>query len=264
MPITQHTCSPTASANRGTASCYTTQQLRTLAARTKISLGQATKKKDIVALLDKVLGTDQTKWPVPERNDAFVPKCPITWGINNHEWLSNIDIESVMTQYTKRYPSFHFLGVHPIDFEKKHQGKCISMCTIPNLQKKRYGTIFNLDKHNQSGSHWVAVYTDTRPKATNYGVFYYDSTANPIPHEIEQWVRKIITKKNDPNFALHVNTERRQFKNTECGMFCMRFIIECIKGRAFREVVQDPVYDDEVHRLRKQYYRCPEISSSIM
>ena len=30
------------------------------------------------------------------------------------------------------------------------------------MEKKKIGIVFNLDKHNQPGSHWVALYTDLK------------------------------------------------------------------------------------------------------
>jgi hypothetical protein len=259
-PPIKHKCA--AASARGDASCYTVRQLRALAARENVPLRRGDTKRDVVARLSAALGSDQTKWPVPHRDEAFAPRCPRTWGANEREWLSNLDIEAVMTQYAKRYPSFRFLGVHPIDFgEVLRGGRCVSMCQLPSVNQARYGAIFNLDKHDESGSHWVAAYVDTRPRSKNYGVYYYDSTAQPIPSEIDQWARKIVAQQKDPKFGLNVNRERRQFKHTECGMFCMRFIIECVRGRAFRDVVHDPIYDDDVQLLRQHYYRCPEISS---
>ena len=56
----------------------------------------------------------------------------------------------------------------PIDFDEKYSmGSCIvdELCTlnlnsVKKRNKKRIGIVFNLDKHNESGSHWVAMFID--------------------------------------------------------------------------------------------------------
>ena len=71
-----------------------------------------------------------------------------------------------MNQYEDRFEDFLFLGPVPIDFDSKDSyGKCIipEICklnikelTDDNIYK--IGIIFNLDKHDQPGSHWVSLY----------------------------------------------------------------------------------------------------------
>jgi hypothetical protein len=66
---------------------------------------------------------------------------------------------------------YQFLGVYPIDFEGKDEfGECLfkEMCSlnIVKLYEKgiRYiGLITNLDKHNQSGSHWTSLFVCIDP-----------------------------------------------------------------------------------------------------
>ena len=39
----------------------------------------------------------------------FRPKMPRSWKKNKYEWLSSVDIESVMDQYEEKYPEFKFI-----------------------------------------------------------------------------------------------------------------------------------------------------------
>ena len=74
------------------------------------------------------------------------------------EWLNTINIDDVMKQYEHKYKSFKWLGAVPIDFYDLPQLKFKEL-NFAELEKKgiqKLGIIFNLDKHNEPGSHWVA------------------------------------------------------------------------------------------------------------
>ena len=66
-----------------------------------------------------------------------------------------------MEQYEKKYNDFKFFGAVPIDFDElPFLGiKDINFDELYNSGKK-LGFVFNLDEHWQSGSHWVALYSD--------------------------------------------------------------------------------------------------------
>ena len=100
----------------------------------------------------------------------FKPKMPKEWEKNINEWLSTIDIENVLNQYEKKYPEFLFIGAVPIDFDHKlSPGTCVinELCNINitellKKKKTKIGIIFNLDKHDQDGSHWVSFFADLK------------------------------------------------------------------------------------------------------
>lgn len=190
---------------------------------------------------------------------------PPDWDYNPNTWLSNFDIEKYLKQYEQG--DFIFLGVHPIDFnEKVFMDKCFSqkMCDFSikhlrtRLKKKRLGVVFNLDRHNQPGSHWVALFCNTDPTQANYGVFYYDSNANAIPETVRKFSEKCVHEINDPKFKLHVNHVRHQKSFTECGMFSCTFI-SCMvlaKKTNFEKLMkQDTIFNDEyMTMLRRKLF----------
>lgn len=193
--------------------------------------------------------------------DAHVPKQPVTWKQNQYTWLSNFDILNVMIQYEKKYPYFKFFGVLPIDFAETYgMSRCISeeICNI-NLSKfkqfKQFGCVFNLDKHYQSGSHWVSIFFNTDKSKSNYGFHFFDSTSSKIPVAILNFGKTIKKQINDPSFRIYQNVVQKQFKNTECGMFSLHFIIECLNNKPFIEIVNDRFYDEHVHELRNKLFR---------
>lgn len=193
------------------------------------------------------------------------PEKPEAWYKNPKTWLSNWDIQNVMVQYAAapRY-KYAFLGVFPIDFAvMSNNGGCVysSFCII---DIKKYlkkginfiGLITNLDKHDQSGSHWTSTFIVIDPKLPTYGAYYYDSTGSTIPSYLQEFLKSIkdqclqITPKK--NFKVFQNRKQHQRKNTECGVFSMLFQIRWINkhivknnNTSFEEIIANPYIDDE-------------------
>jgi len=207
------------------------------------------------------------------RTVVFRPEMPPSWHMNAHEWLSNRDIHQAMRQYEDRCPEFAFLGVFPIDFsDVLDDGKCVSveMCNLDVARlekqgKRHVGVVFNTDKHYESGSHWVCCYIglDTSPEAKFYGMFYYDSVCQTPPAEIKSLWRELQNQVSQlhgrgaaARFVFETNPVRRQFKNTECGVFAMLFLVCCLSGHlGCEEICRAMGTDDLVHGLRSVFFR---------
>lgn len=205
----------------------------------------------------------------------FKPKTPTSWRANPREWLSTVDIDNVMKQYEASSPEFKFLGVFPRNFTEVLKGSeaCIAGTHVCDLQPhlgpaqaprtpKCMGIVFNLDRHNQSGSHWVACFIsiDTDPGAKMFGAYYYDSVARPPPMEVAKWMVSVKVKVDAQSphrvFELKYNKTRRQFQNTECGIFVIHFLTRAMKNNAtFDSLCRDTGYDDDMLALRKTFFR---------
>ena len=213
----------------------------------------------------------------------FAPKQPKEWKKNPNEWLSNIDITNVLKQYEDAYSNFKAVGPTPIDFDtrpKEMNGECVweELCTF-NLEnyiktgKTKLGIVFNLDKHNQGGSHWVSLYVDLDDEY----IFYMDSAGNKIPKEIDTLVKKIIGQgvqlKKKLNIHFYENCPlEHQMGNTECGMYTLYFLITMLTNETVRtkpkkekktfknyiekiEFFKDKrIPDDYVNEYRKIYF----------
>lgn len=186
----------------------------------------------------------------------FAPKHPDDWNDNPDEWLSNFDIFEVAKQYEVSYPNFKIIGPTTIDFDTKlpeQGGRCVldDLCNFSlerfiKAKKNKIGIVFNLDKHDQSGSHWVSLFIDIENKF----MFFFDSANNVIPPEI--WSKNKSNKKHDVEkmplvnriinqglelnhpikFAFYNNNGiTHQNGNTECGMYSLFFIITMLTGR---------------------------------
>lgn len=212
----------------------------------------------------------------------FRPKMPSSWKKNNREWLNTYNIYHVMMQYEDACPEFEFLGVFPVDFaQHSTDGTCIirKMCTFTladflSRGKKHFGMVINLDRHDQSGSHWVALYASFDPKH-NFNMVYYDSGGKEPPEPVKVFMRDVKNEVKellffrDTEFKTYYNQVPYQKKNTECGMFSMVFIIACLENKnkrvhcVRRLLDKHKLHDDKVHQLRKYLYSSPDTPVTV-
>jgi hypothetical protein len=162
----------------------------------------------------------------------FAPTQPEEWRKDPNTWLSNYDILKVLDQYEIAYPSFLFIGPTPIDFDEIDNNECVwkELCNF-SLQKqynkkiRKIGIIFNLDKHDESGSHWVSMFVDLDERF----IFYFDSTGMRIPPEIKKLMNRIKEQgkqlTNPISFKTITSNKEHQMEDTECGMYSLFFLI---------------------------------------
>ena len=218
---------------------------------------------------------DQTEVKYSKEKDKlennFRPKKPASWKTNPREWLNTYDILDVMKQYEESDKSFHFIGVFPVDFATRNtdSGTCIvqQMCNIDLMDEwkrgvKRIGVIFNLDEHDEPGSHWTSLFIGLDPRAKNFGVYYYDSVSMSPPKEILIFMKKmksnmaLMHPNKKHNIEFKVNKLQRQYKSTECGMFSILFqILMFQKKWKYDEICKNMGYDDDVVKFRDILYR---------
>lgn len=203
------------------------------------------------------------------------PVAPDEWQKNPYTWLSNYDIEEAMLQYEDEDSyKFKFIGVYPVDFAMKTSlfGKCLyqETCDIDfkKLLKKGYkyaGMVINLDYHDEPGSHWTALFIVIDPSSSNYGAYYYDSVSRPPPKEVDEYMKLLQQKAQeaDPSkpFKLEYNTFRHQYKNSECGVFSMSYLVRWLvllqknPSTTFEKVVKIKIRDEDIHKLRRKFFR---------
>ena len=184
------------------------------------------------------------------------------WKKNPQEWLTSIEILEFMKQYEKTYENFEFLGPSPIDYDThKAYGECVweELCEFSlrdNLKegKTKVGIIFNTDPHTEDGEHWVAMYMDL-----NKGkLYYFDSYGEEIPGQIEKFADNVIKQANSMkrnNFKKYISKKRHQFSESECGMYCLYFIVEMLKGKPFSKFNgKKKIKDSYMIKLRKLWF----------
>jgi hypothetical protein len=192
------------------------------------------------------------------KEETFRPAMPIEWVKNKYEWLSTTDINEVMVQYEKKYNNFRFFGPVPVDCPKDIYCELTDL-DIKGLKSKGIdyiGVVFNLDRHDQSGSHWVALYINI-PKSL---ITYYDSTASEPPEYIKYFINMVGIKLNQLNgkYMYDYNKKKHQYGGSECGMYSMNFLIESLKGKTLKDFESKQITDREVNLLRNYLYRPPK------
>jgi hypothetical protein len=147
--------------------------------------------------------------------------------------------------------------------------------------------VINLDEHDKSGSHWVALYTDLKKNQ----VYFFDSFGKKPGKKIKKFINKIISylyykkynnnikiggmlsdikKLTDKNirtelknqlfnkltgFDIRYNTKQHQFGNSECGVYSINFILRLIKGdETFDDITNNITKDDKINECRKEYF----------
>ena len=180
----------------------------------------------------KLIDDEELRKEIDE--EIFAPDAPPEWTTNPDEWLSNYDISKVLKQYEETYPDFTFIEPSPIDFDKKPKtfnAKCVSneLCGFSlrhhiNKGKTKIGFVFNLDEHTKGGSHWVSMFLDIDEGF----IFYFNSTGEEIPKEVDKLKDRIVSQALKLGVRLvfiqnHPTAHQRG--NTECGMYCLYFII---------------------------------------
>ena len=196
--------------------------------------------------------------------NTFRPKMPKKWHNNPIEWLSTTDIEGVLYQYESKYPKFRFICAVPIDFDDKDSiGKCLvsELCktNIDTFVKKdinKVGIVFNLDPSWKGGSHWVAMFIDL----SVHNIYYWDSYGESPPKEVSNLAERLKKdgKKHNMNITFHVNSVRHQYKNTECGVYCIWFIVNLLQSNnsenKYFELINNIIKDDKMQEFRDKFF----------
>lgn len=206
--------------------------------------------------------------------NTFRPVGPL----EKYKWLNTTNINNILNQYEHKYTDFLFLGAVPIDFEE------ISFYNIKNIDfddlvkdnKTKLGMVINLDEHWQSGSHWVALYADL---IKNH-IYYFDSYGtkpnkrvikfmlkiaiwcynrnlinnyNNINYNMKNFLKNIKNKYNDA-LDIRYNKFRHQYKNSECGVYSINFILRLLKGDTFDQITNERTNDDNINTCRTKYF----------
>lgn len=146
---------------------------------------------------------------------------------------------------------------------------------------KTIGLVPNLDNHDQGGSHWVAVYANLETGQ----IHYFDSYGIRPEKRIREFVKRIAEwkykkdtgkvvdipaddymKKEGPlnelekKYDIRYNQIRNQYKNSECGVYSMNFIIRLLHGTTFDKIISQKVPDDTINECREVYFNNQNIT----
>lgn len=215
-------------------------------------------------IINKLSPLDKYNLKLIKKN-SLIPQMPKSWHKNNKEWLSNYDIDAVMSQYnnTKKY-NYKYIGTFSIDFAlKDNLGNCLhsDFCNINikesyiNKNIKYIGFITNLDKHDEPGSHWTSTFINLDKNSKSYGAYYYDSVSRKTPKMINDFLLNIKKQCNiiypTKKFNIKYNTKQHQFQDTECGMFSIIYQLRWLnsllhdKNTSFNKIINSKYLNDK-------------------
>lgn len=271
---------------REDGSCFTINELRTIAAAIKRARGgMAIEGRTKRALYEGVLNavscdgdrclSNNAELPADLQarlREALVPMAPREWLRDPTAWLSNFDIEAKVREIVRKKRSYRFLGVFPMDAEHNldrwgTDQRCVSqdLCEYHPAQSRnkhsRFAAVFNTDYHGQGGSHWVALMGFVKPRDPRYGLYYYDSTGARPTGDIDKLITRLSEELKEADGVeppYLYNDTRHQNSNTECGMFCISFIDAMVNtNRTFPEMCKRMSGDAEMIRRRSVYFELP-------
>lgn len=246
-------------------SCFTLAELRRIADSSGVPWSERHSRARIKASIAEVIGdADETSWATRVeflRRNPFVSVLAFR-APRPDAWLNENDINLVMAQFAStRGGAFRFHGTHPVDFrERTRDGKCVkppwcdefAVASVfePGSASQR-GWVFNTDRHDQGGSHWVALYVCTDPASRKYGSVFFNSVGAAPPAQIQEFMLDIRAASGDPLFPLRYSPARLQFGNRECGVFVISYLVACARARTLRQAIRDCAPSDAAaSRLR--------------
>ena len=197
--------------------------------------------------------------------NSFRPQMPRSWLKNKNEWASTSDIEKVLKQYEEHHKDFKCYGALPMDFDLKQGNSCVSgdLCNIDLKEhmengKNKIGSVFNLDDHDEPGSHWVSLYMELKPCCReNPSIYYFDSIADKPTKEINNLVDNLSEQYKSitgGDMEFLYNDIQHQKRNTECGIYSIHFITSMLEGKDFDDYIKEIKRDDYMEKYRDFYY----------
>jgi Ulp1 family protease len=124
--------------------------------------------------------------------------------------------------------------------------------------KHKFAAVFNLDKHKQSGSHWISLFINAQLGI----IMFFDSANGTMPTEVARFIKNVKQQgiENGVKFKFLRNEKRHQRGNTECGVYSIHFIIEMLNNanRAIELFLNGYITDNKIEKYRKIYFNAPE------
>jgi len=177
-----------------------------------------------------------------------------------NEWLSDDDIINVLRKFKKRRFKVYF--PEPIDFDEKTFGICkfdgVCKDSYESLRTKYDSTsiVFNTDTSDQYGSHWICMYFDIKNKI----FYFFDSAGNRAPSEVKNLFNRFKREAkalDGSKIVFKENKIHHQYSNTECGVYCIYFILMMLKDtRHFETTFQQArIPDEQMFELRRKLFK---------
>ena len=157
--------------------------------------------------------------------------------------MSNIQIDNIMKK-NKEY-----LGTIAHNQIESH--------IVPKVKPRSKGCfVYNTSPASGPGQHWRACYFDATPGGSNT-IECYDSYADKTDNTVLKGIKQIVQKLNAPVYLkMKENSIRKQGYSGNCGWFCIKFLLDRLRGRPFAECsgYNDMVKGEkDIEKFKKKY-----------
>ena len=191
-----------------------------------------------------------------ELRTQFKPPGPF----DTTNWLDNFNIDKVLRQYIPVYSDYYPIKYQMIDFdEKKTELATINLPAKIKKGCKRFSVVFNTDASDGKGKHWFAMFMDFTEDP--YTLEYFNSSGNLPVYQIRKWqlkTKKLLERTMNVKVeCIIVSPNEIQKSDSECGVFCLWFILSRLEGypvTTFKNINMGPD-DDRMIKFRRALFR---------
>lgn len=192
------------------------------------------------------------------------------------KWLTNKNIDSVLAQICKKYPSVLRLEYHMIDMiDPESPNTAQGDITLKNISviknvlqagKDMVCVVINTDKTNGPGIHWFCLFFDFRHAGTSedpYTIEYFNSSGSRARSEVAECMHRIeseIDSYSGPlgkKYAKRITAATIQHQkdtDSECGVYSLYYIWRRINGAPIEEF-STRIPDAQMVKFRGKLYR---------
>ena len=200
------------------------------------------------------LGGDHNKF-----KSSFKPLMPKKWIKDYNYWLSTLDIEQCLNQYSESDNSCYFYGAVPMDFRKCSVSNLCNFNMNDHLKngKTKIGIVFNTDPSTKSGKHWISMYVDMgMHNSPEYGIYYFDSYGDKPSTHVRELIKKIQSQGElvGRKMNYYYNDHSYQKADSQCGMYAIHFIKQMLEGKPFNNYLMEKLTDRYMSKLRDKYF----------
>ena len=89
------------------------------------------------------------------------------------------------------------------------------------------------------------------------GIYYFDSYGEKEPTEVKTLAERLLKQAKEmgkENMEYRVNDIRHQYKNSECGIYSINFIVEMLKGTKYEDYINTKINDNDMNSKRDFYF----------
>ena len=190
---------------------------------------------------------------------------PVKMEDKKNDWLWNIDVDKALSLVAQTNSSFKAFKAVPSNFLSMdaddlwyYQSTNVRELDLQKELKKGYtsiGMVFNTSPSTRPGKHWVCMYIDISRNIA----YYYDSAGKPPISQVVDFINQMPSKPKLIN-----NKIKNQYKNIDCGMYCLYMLSGLSNGHSFDNLVQYAPNDDFINKLRKAFFLKEETNKMLI